>query len=166
MSSAWRSKRPLLRSARPDDHDAIVALTDAAFGGEEAALRVVRELEPEISLVYEDDGAIVGHVMLTRMEMGDHRPFQLSPLSVAPSHQKRGIGSALTREALRLADELGEPLVLILGNPAYYGRFGFEPATPLGLDSPGSFGDAWMAVKLTAYDPAVRGRVVFPPAFG
>jgi predicted N-acetyltransferase YhbS len=58
----------LIRSARPDDHDAIVALTGAAFRGEEEALRVVRELEPEISLVYEDDSAIVGHVMLTRMD--------------------------------------------------------------------------------------------------
>jgi putative acetyltransferase len=156
----------LIRSARPDDHDAIVALTDAAFGGEEEALRVVREIEPEISLVYEADSAIVGHVMLTRMEMGEHRPFQLSPLSVAPSHQNRGIGSALTREVLRLADEAGEPLVLVLGHPTYYPRFGFEPAAPLGLESPRDFGPAWMAVKLTAYDPAVRGRVEFPPAFG
>jgi predicted N-acetyltransferase YhbS len=155
----------LIRSARPEDHDTIVALTDAAFGGEEEALRVVRELEPEISLVYEEDGAIVGHVMLSRMEMGEHKPFQLSPLSVAPSHQNRGIGSALTREALRLADEQGEPLVLILGHPTYYPRFGFEPAAPLGLVAPRDFGDAWMAVKLTAYDPSVRGRVVFPPAF-
>jgi predicted N-acetyltransferase YhbS len=150
----------LLRSARPDDHDAIVALTEAAFEGSEEALRIVREVEPEISLVYEDDGAIVGHVMLTRMEMGEHRPFQLSPLSVAPSHQNRGIGSQLTREALR------EPLVLLLGHPTYYPRFGFEPASPLGLESPRDFGTAWMAVKLTAYDPSVRGRVVFPPAFG
>jgi predicted N-acetyltransferase YhbS len=156
----------LLRFARPDDRDAIVALTDAAFEGSEEALRVVRELEPEISLVYEDGGAIVGHVMLTRMEMGEHRPFQLSPLSVAPSHQNRGLGSQLTREALRLADEAGEPLVLVLGHPNYYPRFGFEPASPLGLESPRDFGPAWMAVKLTAYDPAVRGRVVFPPAFG
>lgn len=166
MSSASRSKRPLVRSARPDDHDAIVAVTDAAFKGEEEALRIVNELEPEISLVYEDDGAIVGHTMLTRMEMGEHRPFQLSPLSVAPSHQNRGIGSALVREVLRRADEAGEPIVLILGNPAYYGRFGFEPATPLGIESPRDFGDAWLAIRLTAYDPAVRGRVVFPPAFG
>ena len=141
-------------------------MTNAAFEGSEEALRVVRELEPEISLVYEDDGAIVGHVMLTRMEMGEHRPFQLSPLSVLPSHQNRGIGSALTREALRLADEQREPLVLVLGHPTYYPRFGFEPAAPLGLEAPRDFGAAWMAVKLTAYDPVVCGRVVFPPAFG
>jgi putative acetyltransferase len=56
--------------------------------------------------------------------------------------------------------------VLVLGHPTYYPRFGFEPAAPLGLEPPREFGEAWMAVKLTAYDPAIRGRVVFPPAFG
>ena len=156
----------MIRSARPDDHAAIVALTDAAFGGEESALRIVRELVPEISLVDEDGGEIVGHVMLSRMEMGEYRPLQLSPLSVAPSHQHRGIGSALTHEALRLADHAGEPLVLVLGIPGYYPRFGFESAAALGIEAPGDFGEAWMAVKLTAYDSAVRGRVVFPAAFG
>jgi putative acetyltransferase len=166
----------VIRPARPDDREAIVALTDAAFEGSEEALRVVRELEPEISLVWEDEAAIVGHVMLTRMTLlrepvaptplHEHRPFQLSPLSVAPSHQRRGIGSALTREALRLADDAGEPLVLVLGHPTYYPRFGFEPAAALGLESPREYGDAWMAAKLSAYDPSIRGKVVFPAAFG
>jgi putative acetyltransferase len=155
----------VIRAARAEDRDAIVAVTHAAFGGEEDAMRVIRELEPEISLVWEEDGAIVGHVMLSRMTMGDHRPLQLSPLSVAPSHQRRGIGSALTREALRLADEAGEPVVLVLGHPTYYPRFGFEPAAALGLEAPRDFGAAWMAAKLSAYDPSYRGTVVFPPAF-
>jgi putative acetyltransferase len=156
----------LIRRARPEDHDAIVAVTAAAFDDEETALRVVREVEPAISLVYEHDGAIVGHVMLSRMAMAEHRPLQLSPLSVAPAHQGRGIGSALTREALRLADEGGEPLVLVLGHPTYYPRFGFEPATPLGLEAPGEYGDAWMVARLSSYSEDVRGRVVFPAAFG
>lgn len=156
----------MIRSARPDDLEGIVAVTAAAFAQDEAAVRIVRELAPEISLVYEESGAIVGHVMLSRMEMGEHRPLQLSPLSVAPSHQNRGIGSALTREALRRADDAGEPLVLVLGIPRYYPRFGFESAAALGIEAPRDFGEAWMAVKLTAYDPAVRGRVAFPPAFG
>jgi putative acetyltransferase len=155
----------MIREARPDDHAEIVALTDAAFAGERRAIKVVEELEPAISLVWVEEGKLVGHVMLSRMEMEDVRPLQLSPLSVAPAHQRRGIGSALTREALRRADEAGEPFVLVLGHPTYYPRFGFEPATPLGLEAPGDFGDAWMAAKLTAYDPALRGRVVFPPAF-
>jgi putative acetyltransferase len=156
----------LIRRARPEDADAIVAVTAAAFDNEETALRIVREVTPTISLVYEDGGEIVGHVMLSRMEMAEHRPLQLSPLSVAPAHQNRGIGAALTREALRLADEAGEPLVLVLGHPTYYPRFGFEPAAPLGLESPGDYGAAWMVARLRAYDPAMRGNVTFPPAFG
>ncbi|MDX6474562.1 MAG: hypothetical protein QOH95_73 [Gaiellaceae bacterium] len=126
----------------------------------------MQEIEPEVSLVFEEDGAVVGHVMLSRMLMGEHRPLQLSPLSVAPSHQNRGIGSALTREALRLADEAGEPFVLVLGHPSYYPRFGFELAAPLGIEAPGDYGEAWMAIRLRAYDPALRGRVTFPAAFG
>jgi putative acetyltransferase len=156
----------LIRRARPDDLKAIVSVTAAAFDNEQSALRIVREVEPEISLVYELAGEIVGHVMLSRMEMDAYRPLQLSPLSVAPGRQNRGIGSALTREALRLADEAGEPLVLVLGHPTYYPRFGFEPAAPLGLAAPRDFGEAWMAVRLSAYDPSVRGPVTFPPAFG
>ena len=156
----------MIRAARPDDREGILAVTHAAFNGEEKAMRIVREVEPEISIVWDEDGAILGHTMLSRMTMGEHRPFQLSPLSVAPSHQGRGIGSALVREVLRLADEAGEPLVLLLGHPSYYPRFGFEPASPLGIEAAaGDYGDAWMAAKLSGYDPAYRGTVVFPPAF-
>lgn len=153
----------MIRDARPSDHHAIVALTDAAFRGEEEAVRVAREADPEMSLVWEEDGEVVGNVMLSRMIMGEHHPLQLSPLSVAPSHQGRGIGSALTREALRRADEAGEPFVLLLGHPSYYPRFGFRPAAPLGFEPPRDYGDAWMVALLSADDGSLRGRVTFPP---
>jgi len=156
----------VIRPARPDDHTAIVAVTDAAFGGDEKALRIVREVEPDISLVYVEGDAIVGHTMLSRMRMGEHRPLQLSPLSVAPAHQGRGIGSALAREALRLADAQGEPFVLVLGHSEYYPRFGFEPATPLGVLAPYDYGESWMLARLTAWDPSLTGHVEFPAAFG
>ncbi|HEV8462633.1 MAG TPA: N-acetyltransferase [Gaiellaceae bacterium] len=156
----------MIRPARPDDHDAIVALIDAAFEGQENALRIVNEVEPEISIVYEEDGVVVGHTMLSRMRMGDLRPFQLSPVSVAPAHQGQGIGSALVREALRLADAQGEPFVVLLGHTEYYPRFGFEPAAPLGILGPRDYGDSWMVARLTAWDPSARGTVEFPPAFG
>jgi putative acetyltransferase len=86
---------------------------------------------------------------------------------VAPDRQGRGIGAALTRKALRLADERGEPLVLVLGHPTYYPRFGFRPASTLGLEAPNPEwpDDAFMAVPLTAYDPRLRGRVTFAPPF-
>ena len=155
----------MIRAATLDDQAAIIAVTDAAFEGREKAIRIVREVEPAISLVWDESGEVLGHTMLSRMTMGEHHPLQLSPLSVHPAHQRRGIGSALTREALRQADELGEPFVVLLGHPAYYPRFGFEPATPLGVLAPGDFGAAWMLARLTAYDPAITGQVVFPAAF-
>ena len=155
----------MIRPATPADREAIVAVTSAAFDGEEKALRIVREVEPEIALVADEEGEVVGHVMLSRMRMGELRPLQLSPLSVAPAWQRRGIGSALTREALRLADAAGEPFVLLLGHPWYYPRLGFEPAAPLGIHGPEDYGDAWMLARLREYDPSMRGTVEFPPAF-
>ena len=154
----------MIRDARPDDLDAIVAVTSAAFGPTaEKAVRIVREVEPEVSLVWEEEGEVRGHTMLSRMRMGDLRPLQLSPVSVDPWHQRRGIGSALVREALARADALGEPFVVLLGHPEYYPRFGFEPATPHGILAPGEFGDAWMIARLSAWDGSHRGRVEFPP---
>ena len=157
----------MIRDATPADLDAIAAVTRAAFreGSAEKAVRIVREVEPEVTIVWEEDGHILGHTMLSRMRMGEHRPFQLSPVSVHPDHQRRGIGSAIVREALRRADEIGEPFVVLLGHPSYYPRFGFEPATPLGVLAPGEFGDAWMLARLSSYDPSVTGRVEFPPQF-
>ncbi len=155
----------MIRDARPGDRAAIAAVTAAAFNGEEKALRIVAEVEPEVSLVWEEDGRILGHVMLSRMRLGAHRPLQLSPLSVVPGAQGRGIGGALTRAALERADRAGEPFVVLLGHPGYYPRFGFEPATPLGILAPGDFGDAWMLARLSAWDPSIQGTVEFPPAF-
>ena len=155
----------MIRPATPEDTAAIAEVTRAAFAGKLKALRIVAEIEPEISLVAEEDGSIVGHTMLSRMRMGDERPLQLSPLSVAPSQKRRGIGSALVVEALRLADAAGERVVLLLGHPDYYRRFGFEPATPYGILAPHDYGPAWMVARLSAWEPSFRGQVTFPPAF-
>jgi predicted N-acetyltransferase YhbS len=77
------------------------------------------------------------------------------------------IGSALVRAALAAADDRSEPLVLVLGHAGYYPRFGFSPASRIGLHPPTAEipDEVFMAVLLRAYDPAIRGRVVFPPAF-
>jgi len=154
----------VIRDATPADRDAIVALTDAAFKREPNAMKIIREAVPEVSIVWEEDGEIRGHTQLNRMN-GDLHPFQLSPVSVAPGHQRRGIGGELVRAALQRADELGEPFVVLLGHPEYYPRFGFEPATPLGVLAPRDFGAAWMLAKLSAYDASLTGRVEFPPPF-
>jgi putative acetyltransferase len=165
---------PSIRAERPSDRDAIRTVTEAAFGREQEArivdaIRASENFVPELSLVAERDGRVVGHVLLSYVGIdGDARQvLELGPLSVAPEHQGHGIGAALTREALRLADDRGEPLVLVLGHPGYYPRFGFRRAHELGITPPGEGipAEAFMAIPLRSYDPTLRGRAVFPPAF-
>lgn len=164
-----------IRPETAADHEAVADVTAAAFGKQDEArlvdaIRASAEFVPELTLVAEEDGRILGHVMYSysALEGSDTRLLQLSPLSVAPDRQNEGIGAALTRESLRLADERGEPLVLVLGHPTYYPRFGFRPASTLGLLAPNPEwpDEAFMAAPLTAYDPSLRGRVTFAPPFG
>ena len=150
-------------------------MVEAAFGTPDEA-RMIDEIRrsdgyvPELSFVAEVEGGVVGHTMLSYVELeeGSRRLLELAPMAVHPDHQRQGIGSALGRAALAAADERGEPLVLVLGHPTYYPRFGFRPASELGLAPPSAEipDEAFMAVPLEAYEESIRGRVVFPPAFG
>jgi putative acetyltransferase len=155
------------------DEAAIAEVTTAAFAKQREA-RIVDAIRrsdrfvPELSLVAEVEGVVVGHVMLSYVDLGDdsRRVLELGPMSVAPERQRSGVGSALVEEALRRGDDRGEPLVLVLGHPTYYPRFGFRPASTLGIVPPPEITDeVFMAVPLRAYDPSLRGQVVLPPAF-
>ena len=161
-----------IRQETSADYQAVSRVVAAAFGRENEARLVERLREtpnyvPELSLVAEEDGAIVGHVMFTYVTLDDdERVLCLAPLSVTPERQKDGIGGALIKEGAARADALREPLVVLVGHPAYYPRFGFEQARPLGLEPPPGTHDAvFMALKLSAYDAKVRGRVSWPAVF-
>jgi putative acetyltransferase len=163
-----------IRPERPANRTAISDVTAAAFGKQREAniveaIRASDGFVPELSLVAELDGEVVGHVMLSYvgLEGDSRRVLELGPMAVAPDQQRRGIGSALVREALRVADERREPLVLVLGHPWFYPRFGFRPASELGITAPSPDvpDEVFMAVKLARYDRALSGRVVLPAAF-
>jgi putative acetyltransferase len=162
----------LIRPENSTDFDAIDEIVRTAFDAREQEVQLVRAIRdsehyvPELSLVAED-GEILGHIMLSYVHLDDKRVLSLAPLSVRPGHQNKGIGDALSREALRLADEKNEPLVVVLGHPNYYPRFGFEPSRSHGIQPhvPEIPDEVFMVVKLSAYDPALRGRIVYPPAF-
>jgi len=162
-----------VRRERPGDAAQVTAVIEAAFGGPAvadfaAAIRRSDGFVPELAFVAEDGGDIVGHTMLSRVELEGHGDVLiLTPMSVRPDRQRQGVGAALVRTALAAADERGEPLVLCEGVPEYYPRFGFGSATELGLLRPDARipDAAWLVARLRAYDPGLRGRVVYPPFF-
>ena len=161
-----------IRSETEADHEAIRTVNDQAFGEpiEATLVETIRASDrfvPELSLVAERDGEIVGHVILSYVDIepGAVRVLQLGPVAVLPSHQRRGVGSALMNEAIWLAEQRGEPLVLLEGDPRYYERFGFRRADESGIEAPeGAHGPQFFMMRpLAAYDPALRGRAVYPP---
>lgn len=124
-----------LRPEKAEDAEAIDVVTRSAFGGEEEALLVQRlrhspEFIPELSLVAEVGGRIVGHVMLFRARLsrpnGHMDVLALAPMSVVPSRSHRGIGSALVRAAVAKAASLGYGAIVVVGHPDYYLRLGFQ----------------------------------------
>ena len=161
-----------IRTERACDFERVADILAAAFDGAEVptmvdAIRRSDDYVPELAFVAVENGLVVGYAMLSYVGVDgcDVRVLQLTPVAVRPDRQLRGIGSALVRAALDAAEERAEPLVLVEGVPAYYPRFGFEPASPLGLlrPSPAIPEAAWMVKRLGAYDPRIRGRVAYPP---
>jgi putative acetyltransferase len=169
--------RVVVRQEQPSDRAAVEALVEEAFGEASVAklVRLIRASEhwvPELALVAERDGTVVGHVLLSTADVeSDGRTraqvLLLSPLAVLPTAQRSGVARALVEAALDRAAATRFGVVLLEGDPALYARFGFEPATALGLERPSERipDGAWQAYRLPAYSADIRGRVVYQRAF-
>jgi putative acetyltransferase len=167
----------IIRPEARHDADAIARVVAAAFGSvTEAqlvdAIRSSPEYIPALALVAEAHREVIGHVMVSHTELDDgqarHRILHLSPLAVAPTHQRQGVGSALVKAVTGAARQMGAPFVVLEGDPHYYGRLGFEPSAPHGItiDLPSwAPPEAAQIMVLAPYDRSLRGRVVYPPAF-
>jgi putative acetyltransferase len=163
----------VIRDRQPADDEAIRHLNDDAFGGTYES-QLVADLRAEaravIELVSIDDTDVIGHILMSTLDVSvGGKPvcsLALAPMSVQPSRQRQGIGSALVRGALQRAQQQGWQAVIVLGHRDYYPRFGFSTALARPLASPFA-GDAFMALELI---PGAlqggAGRVVYPPAFG
>ena len=119
--------------------------------------------DAEISLVAIDDGVIAGHVIFSRMTAG-FRALGLGPVAVLPAQQRSGIGSLLIKQGLKQAQAGNWEIVFVLGDPAYYRRFGFDPTLASGFTSPYA-GPHLMALGLTQPMPRLSGKVDYASAF-
>ncbi|MCW5697137.1 MAG: N-acetyltransferase [Bauldia sp.] len=127
---------------RPADIGGREALLDRAMGEERflkpsQRLRDGRDAAQGLSLVARDGGAVVGTVRLWPVEAGGRPALLLGPLAVDPAHQGAGIGSKLMRRALNRATAFGHGAVILVGDAAYYARFGFDAALTRDLAMPG-----------------------------
>ena len=155
------------------------AVTEAAFGRVLEAdivdgIRGTADWLADGSLVaLAENRRVIGHVLLSRGRLvgsdGSATDIgMIGPVSVVPELQRRGIGGQLMHAAISTAVAHHFPIICLLGHPTYYPRFGFEPARPLGIEAqdPAWPDKAWMALRLSAWTPALRGTAHFAPAFG
>ena len=128
----------IVRLEESADRPASLEVEREAFGSnEEAAIvEAIRDEPGSFALVAEEDGEVVGHVQLSAARIGDVQVLALGPIGVRPHRQRQSIGSALIREALGEAGTRGSPAVILLGDPDFYPRYGFEPASGFGLRNP------------------------------
>lgn len=169
----------LIRRETAEDVPAVRAVVAAAFADPERPGRVPAEATlldelraeaawlPEFSLVAEGPaGGVVGHVLCTRAHVDASPALALGPLAVHPEHQRRGVGLALVHAVLGAADARDEPVVVLLGDPRYYSRFGFRLAAEIGI-APGvpSWRPHFQARTLAAYTPALRGTFAYAEPF-
>jgi putative acetyltransferase len=159
-----------IRPEQPGDTTAIGELLDAAFSGPVEA-RLVERLRATgnlpLALVAVQSKAIVGYAGWPRLSIetaqGTHPAVGLAPLAVSPPLQGGGVGSALTNAGLTQLRERGESLVFVLGDPAYYQRFGFSLEAARAYESIYA-GDHFMALQLAAHAPKT-GFVRYPAPF-
>jgi len=173
----------IIRPERADDYLVVEELTREAFWNlhvpgcdEHFVLHNLRKCPafiPELDLVAEKDGTIVGHIVYSASMIVDneanvkHEVITFGPVSVLPSMQRQGIGSALIKHSLARAKQMGFPAVCIYGDPRYYSKFGFRCTEKFDIKTAnGKFAVALLALELRAQAlQNVRGRFYEDPAF-
>lgn len=136
-----------------------------------AKLRKSEAFIPELSLVIELDGEVVGNIMLTKLIIKNDEnkevSLALAPVSVLPQYQNSGIGSKLIIESLKIAKQIGFKSVIVLGHDKYYPRFGFKPASTWNIKCPFDVpNESFMALELKKDSLLdVVGTVIYPKEF-
>lgn len=164
----------VVRTEKTEDHESVRRVNELAFGRRNEAdlVEALREnARPSVSLVAVVDEQVVGHIFFSPVsietETDTFTAMGLAPMAVLPSHQNQGIGSQLVRVGLKECQRIGEDIVVVLGHPNYYPRFGFVPASLKGLRSEYDVPDeVFMVAELKPDALAGRsGLVKYHPEF-
>ncbi|WP_138503995.1 GNAT family N-acetyltransferase [Nostoc sp. PA-18-2419] len=156
------------------DYPAIAQVNTLAFGQDNEAklidkIRHSNRYIPELSLVAEIESTIIGYILFSYIDLVDEQTLQvlgLAPLAIHPQFQRQGIGSALIKAGLEIAEAKKEAIVVVLGHPEFYTRFGFQPSIIYGIESPFPVPKEFFMVKtLQSYQERYKAKVVYPPAF-
>lgn len=168
----------IIRTETKEDYIQVRDVNILAFDDREDEARLVERIRsseffiPNLSIVAELDNEIVGHILLSRAEVIDHDIVHdvivLAPIAVKPNHQKQGIGKQLMTEALKRCNEMGCYIVLLIGHPTYYPKFGFKPARQFGLELK-QFevpDDVFMVCELKNNELSkIKGELKYPQVF-
>ncbi len=162
-----------IRPETAHDREAIRKVNEAAFTGDAEAI-LVDDLRDggfvEVSLVAELDNLIVGHILFSRVTVvgteGMVNAVSLAPMAVRPDHQGQGIGGQLVEAGLEACRAKQQEVVLVLGHPDFYPRFGFSAELARPMNNPFGSGNAWMARELVPGALAdVAGRIEYPAPY-
>ncbi|MFT4519179.1 MAG: putative acetyltransferase [Halioglobus sp.] len=163
----------LIRAEQPEDEAFVYTINTTAFeqpAEAELVDALRKQVEPIVSLVAEDEDAVVGHILFSpvaHLRKPKLKIMGLAPMAVLPEYQSSGIGSQLVRAGLEQCRQLGYVAAVVLGHPHYYPRFGFEPASTFRIDSEYDVPDTYfMAMELQP--GALKGRggkVLYHPLF-
>ena len=170
-----------LRQETLADYEIVFKIIEEAFKSEESRdnteqylverLRNSQSFIPQLSLVAETNNKVVGHILLTKIQIkNDQESFEslaLAPVSVRPSHQKKGIGGKLIKEAHRIAKELGYKSIVLLGHAEYYPKFGYRLCSNYDIKLPFEAPEEnCMAIELVEGGlKGVNGQVVYTKEF-
>jgi putative acetyltransferase len=166
----------IIRPERKKDYAAIYEVNKLAFNGEEESkliqtLRETSDFNEKLSLVAINDEKIVGHILFTPITIEtkgiSFSALALAPLAVHPEFQNQGIGSELVNRGLRVSNRLKYEIVVVVGHPEYYKRFGFVPASNRGLKIPFDVPDEVFLIREDSCRvlDGVEGFVKYPKAF-
>lgn len=166
-----------IRKEKKEDYSKIYKVNELAFEHKNESvlidnLRKSKSYIPGLSLVADYNGTIIGHILFTKVKIlgensKEYDSISLAPMSVKPSYQNLGIGSALVRAGLKKAAKLGYQSVIVLGHDKYYPRFGFKPASKWNIRCPYKVPDeVFMALELVPGAlENVSGLVQYPEEF-